>query len=160
MIPVCGCTVGGAHSTVGATMAAHQASDPMTAATAPSGDAPGVYGSRLHVPPGESAAALALALSEQLAASKTENGLLAAQGRGLEAELEAKDKALARATADVGEARAELTSARIDLERWEREIVSMREKLEAADKENLATLQTTVALLQQLLAREGPSTGE
>lgn len=160
ILPLCGCAVGRAHSTGTSSEAAYQASSPTIAAAAQSGDAPGVSGSRLHVPPGDSAAARALALTDQLASSKTENQLLAEKVRDLEAELEGKDKALARATTDVTEARTELTKARTDLERWKLEIVRMREKLDAADKENLATLQTSVALLQQLLAGEKHPAGE
>jgi hypothetical protein len=122
------------------------------------GPAPTVYGSRLHVPPGESAAGRVLALTEQTAAAKAENDRLAERIRGLEAEVEAGQQALARATDEVMETRKELTNARTDLERWKQEIATLRERLGAADKDNLSTLQSTVVLLQQLLAHEHPPT--
>lgn len=115
---------------------------------------PSVYGSRLHVPPGESAAARVLGLTQQLEAAKSENELLTSRVRGLEADVETANKALARATSEVVESQAELANARTDLEQWKRELGVMREKLDSADKDNLSTLQTTVGLLQQLLAQE------
>src|SRR5262249_12171135 len=118
------------------------------------GPPPTVYGSRLHVPPGESAAAKVLALTEQQTAAKAENERLTERVRPLETELDSANQSLARATTEVVETRTELTGARSDLEQWRREIAVMRERLEAADKDNLSTLQTTVTLLQQLLAKE------
>jgi hypothetical protein len=177
MIPMCGCALGDAFShddpsetedrypplTSGATYAWGGAPDGFGSPTwsetssvfgAPAwGPAPSVYGSRLHVPPGESAAARVLALTEQLAASKSENEQLNERIRKLEADVESGTKALARASSEVIETRTELASARTDLEQWKREIATMREKLEAADKENLSTLQTTVGLLQQMLTQ-------
>lgn len=125
------------------------------------GQAPTVYGSRLHVPPGESAAGKVLALTEQTAAAKAENDRLSDRIRQLEIELDSANQALARATSEVVETRTDLVSARADLERWRHELAVMREKLEAADKDNLSTLQTTVTLLQQLVAKEeGHDEGE
>jgi septal ring factor EnvC (AmiA/AmiB activator) len=121
------------------------------------GPPPGIYGGRLHVPPGESAAARVLALTDQLNATKSEAEQLSARVRGLEADVDAGHKALARATSEVLETRTELSRARDDLEQWKRELAAMREKLDAADKDNLTTLQSTVGLLQQLLTQERPS---
>lgn len=117
---------------------------------------PSIYGNRMQIPPGESAAARVLTLTEQLNASKSENEQLTNRIRGLEADVDAGNKALTRANREVAETRNELTNTRADLEQWKQEISAMREKLDAADKENLSTLQTTVGLLQQLLANEHP----
>lgn len=123
------------------------------------GDPPGVMGARLHVAPGETATARALELSAKLEATENEKQGLATHVRDLHATVEEKDKQLAQATKDVTEARAELARARTELERWKQEMANLREKLRAADKENVATLQTTVSLLQQLLSRDEPSEG-
>jgi hypothetical protein len=129
---------------------------PSAFATPALGVPPGVYGIRMQVPPGESPAAKVLTLTEQLAASKTETENLNSRIHGLEAEVEAGNKALARATSEVVETRTELANARADLENWKREISALREKLENADKENLSTLQSTVGLLQKLMISEQP----
>jgi hypothetical protein len=121
------------------------------------GPAPSISGSRLHIPPGETPAAQVSALTEQLAAAKTEAEQLTARIRGLETEVEAGNKALSRATSEVTEARAELASTRSDLEHWKREIAAMREKLDSAERDNLSTLQSTVGLLQQLIPPEEPA---
>jgi chromosome segregation ATPase len=113
-----------------------------------------VVGTRLHVAPGETATARALELSAKLDAAENEKQALAARVRDLQAALETKDKALKQATTEVTEARAELARARTELERWKADLIDLREKLRTADKENLATLQTTVSLLQQLLSRD------
>lgn len=118
---------------------------------------PSIYGNRLQVPPGESAAARVMTLTDQLAASKSENEQLTNRIRGLESDVESGNKALSRATREVAETRAELANTRADLEQWRQEIAAMREKLEAADKDNLSTLQTTIGLLQKMLAEENPS---
>ena len=118
------------------------------------GAPPGVVGSRLQIAPGETATARALELSAQLEAIANEKQGLATHVRELHAALEERDKRLAQATADVNAAREELARARTELERWKAEMAGLREKLRAADKENVATLQTTVSLLQQLLSRE------
>ena len=95
------------------------------------------------------------------AAAKAENDRLSDRIRQLEIELDSANQALARATSEVVETRTDLVSARADLERWRHELAVMREKLEAADKDNLSTLQTTVTLLQQLVAKEeGHDEGE
>lgn len=117
---------------------------------------PSVYGTRLHVPPGESAAAKVLKLTNELADSKVENEQLANRIRGLEADVDTGNQALARATREINETRTELANTRRDLEQWKQEIASMREKLDLADKDSLSTLQTTVGLLQQMLANEQP----
>lgn len=125
------------------------------------GGPPPLYGTRLGVPPGESPAAKALALTEQLTASKSENEQLTTRVRGLEAEVAASNQALARATTEVVETRTELAHARTDLEQWKQEVATLREKLVAAEKENLSTLQSTVGLVQQLMTQEQqPAEGE
>ena len=64
------------------------------------GQAPTVYGSRLHVPPGESPTAKVLALTEQQAVAKAENERLSERVRSLETEL---DSARAEHRAEVEE---------------------------------------------------------
>ena len=78
---------------------------------------------------------------------------MTAQVEELKASGKAKDQALDVARTEIQAARTQMARAREELEQWKQEIALLRDKVRGADEENLQTLQTTVALLQQILSQ-------
>jgi len=118
---------------------------------------PTVTGSQLNLKPDESAAQRALELTKRLEAVEEERKSLSMRVQQLENSLEEKDKALAQASREMQAAGEELAHARDELQRWKQLTVALRDKLGGAEKENLATLQSIVSCLEQVMEHDKPA---
>jgi chromosome segregation ATPase len=116
---------------------------------------PAVAGNRLQPVDVETATEKALELSRKLIEVESERNRLAARVETLESSAKSKDQALEQARGEIQVARTEMARARQELEQWKLEISALRDRLRGADEENIQTLQTAVALLQQILAQPG-----
>jgi chromosome segregation ATPase len=131
-------------------------SEPLVQAAPPNTvEPPAVAGKRLQTVDVETATEKALELSKKLTEAESERNRLAARVEALESSVKAKDQALELARGEIQVARTEMARARQDLEQWKLEISALRDRLRGADEENVQTLQTAVALLQQILAQPG-----
>ena len=116
---------------------------------------PTLSGSRLELRAGETATERALELMDKLAAADEGKKQLEDRVQVLEATLASKDFALQEGISEVRMTREDLARSRADLEQWKQDTQTLRAKLRDADQANLATLETTVTLLQKAL-EQGP----
>jgi hypothetical protein len=71
--------------------------------------------------------------------------------RQLQTVVESKDRALIQATQEVLAANEEVAQTRADMERWKKEMTALRDRLRNSEKDNMATLQSIVALMEQMV---------
>jgi hypothetical protein len=126
--------------------------------------APTITGSQLQLRPGETAADRAVELTQKLLAAEEEKKALTLRAQQLESALQNTEKSLQdkeRALAQTGEeiqaASIAVARTQADLQHWRQEIVGLRERLRSAEKENLVTLQSVAACLEQLLETDRPA---
>jgi predicted nuclease with TOPRIM domain len=113
---------------------------------------------RLQLTPGQTATDRAVELARKLEDAERDKQVLSKRIAELDATVASRNRALEEAGREVLAAREELMRSRAELEGWQQEMQGLREKLRSADKENLATLQATVSLLQHMLGPdEAPS---
>lgn len=119
-------------------------------------DRPTAIGSQLNLKPDETVVERALELKEKLNAAEEEKKVITARLLLLETALADKDRALRATEQEVQSATDELIKARKELENWRVQVLNLRDKLRNAEKENLATLQSIVSVLEQLLEQKHP----
>lgn len=112
---------------------------------------PTITGSRLRLRPCQTATERALELTEQLALAEEATKRSDLRVQDLERTIAEKDLALQNARSEIQATRDLLAEGSSDLEKVRQEMQSLREKLRAADQQQLATLEATVALLQKAL---------
>lgn len=128
-------------------------SDPTTA-TGYLRKGPSVIGTKLNLKPGETATQKALQLQDELQAAKLREDELRGRVADLEKEIDQKNTRLVEAIREMNSTRQELISVRSQLESWAQNMAQLREKIKAAEADNLATMQTIIGLLQQFLQVE------
>jgi Trp operon repressor len=99
-------------------------------------------------------------LTQRLAVSEDERKALAARAQLLETALEDKEKALAQVGKEIQSSRDEVTRVRAELQRSRQEITDIRNRLRSAEKDNLATLQSIVSMLEQMVEPDKPAEGK
>jgi hypothetical protein len=92
-------------------------------------------------------------LSQKVAELQDENKSLLARLQGVQALLEERERAVLASRGEVQTATQEVTQARQEVMRCRQEIASLREHLRAADKENQASMQSLVKVLESMLDR-------
>ena len=112
---------------------------------------PALSGSRLKLRPGETATERALDLTDKLGAEEQSKTAVTERVRQLESDLADKDAALRSAIDEVRTTREELARGRANWEQARSEAQSLRDKLQNAEQANLATLESTVGVLQKAL---------
>lgn len=127
------------------------ANNPPTISAAAVSSGPALSGSRLRLRPGETATERALDLTDKLAAEADSNAALTARIRQMESALADKDAALRAAIDEVRTTRVEMASNRANWEQARSEAQTLRDKLQNAEQANLATLESTVGVLQKAL---------
>ena len=108
-----------------------------------------------HVPPPESEGVQVAEVTHRLTVAEQERDALALRVEHLQALLTEKDRAMAAAGQELQAATAEVAQARTDLQKWKTEIDSLRERLRSSEKENAATLQSVIGLLEQMTQQGG-----
>jgi hypothetical protein len=97
-------------------------------------------------------------LSQKLAELQDENKSLLARLQGMQVLLEERERAALAARGEVQSATQEVAHARQEVTRCRQEIASLREHLRTADKENQASMQSLVKMLESMLDRGSPPT--
>jgi hypothetical protein len=92
-------------------------------------------------------------LSQKLAELQDENKSLLARLQGVQALLEERERAVLASRSEVQTATQEVAQARQEVTRCRQEIASLRENIHAADKENQASMQSLVKVLESMLDR-------
>ncbi len=87
-------------------------------------------------------------------AADQEQKALVLRAQQLESVIAEKDRAIAQAGQELKAASAELTRSQEELRRWKQETAALREKLRSAEKENVTTLQSVIALMEQMNAHD------
>lgn len=95
-------------------------------------------------------------LSQKLAELQDENKSLLARLQGVQGLLEERERAVLSARNEAQAATQEVARTRQELARCRQEIASLREVVRAADKENQASLQSLVTVLESILDRGNP----
>jgi hypothetical protein len=90
-------------------------------------------------------------VSQKLAELQDENRSLLARMQGLQGLLEERERAVLSSRGEVQTASQEVARARQEIARCRGEIASLREHTRAADKENQASLQALVNVLESML---------
>jgi hypothetical protein len=90
-------------------------------------------------------------LSQKLAAADDEHKVLAARLHQMEGLLEARDQALGASAHEIEAAQAEIARSRADIEHWKQDVTRQREKVRNMEKENLATLEAIINMLEQVV---------
>lgn len=95
-------------------------------------------------------------LSQKLAELQDENKSLMARLQGVQQLLEERERAVVAGHAEVQSATQEVARARQEISRCRQEIAGLREQARAADRENQASLQSMLNMLETLLDRANP----
>lgn len=122
--------------------------------TAYMGKGPSVQGQRLNLKPGQTATEKALELQEELQASSEREEALEGRVAELEVEIEKKNERIVQAIREMNATRNELIAVRGQLEAWATNMNELRSRIQSAEADNLATMQTIISLLQQFLQVE------
>ncbi|MGH7169587.1 MAG: hypothetical protein ACRELG_04830 [Gemmataceae bacterium] len=94
--------------------------------------------------------------SQKLAEVQDENKSLLARLQGVQRLLEERERTVLSSRGEVQAASQEVARARQEVARARQEIASLREHTRAADKENQASLQALVNVLESILDRDTP----
>lgn len=89
--------------------------------------------------------------SQKLAELQDENKSLLARFQGVQALLEERERAVLASRGEVQAASQEVARARQEVARCRQEVASLREHARAADKENQASMQALVNVLESML---------
>jgi hypothetical protein len=106
--------------------------------------------------PPETEAIVAAEYAHKLSTLEEERNALVLHVQHLQTTLVDKDKALLAAGQEVQAAAAEVERSRADMQKWKNEIDQLREMLRTSEKENAATLQSVVGLLEQMTQDRQP----
>jgi len=118
---------------------------------------PSILGSHLGLHPGETATERSFRLMTALGELQTQVEGLEQRNAELEQQVQRKDDQLLLAIREIKSVRREVSSAKEELERLRSQISALQEKVQNADRDNAALLQTMAPLLQKLLESEvGP----
>src|SRR6185437_8062928 len=90
-------------------------------------------------------------VSQKLAELQDENKSLLARLQGVQALLEERERAVLSSRGEVQAASQEVARARQEVARCRQEVASLREHARAADKENQASMQALVNVLESML---------
>ena len=104
--------------------------------------------------PDASPYALITDLNELLAAANDDKKALVARLTYSEAQILEKEEALSSAKLEVEQSLGEVIKAREDFQQLQREILALRTRLRAAEKENKDVLESVIRLLDQMLERQ------
>ncbi len=97
-------------------------------------------------------------LSQKLAELQDENRSLLARLQGVQGLLEERERAILLSRGEVQTATQEVAHARQEVTRCRQEIASLREHIRTADKENQASMQSLVKVLESMLDHGSPPT--
>lgn len=97
-------------------------------------------------------------LSQKMAELQDENKSLIARLQGVQGLLEERERAVLASRSEVQAATQEVAHARQEVTRCRQEIASLREHISAADKENQASMQSLVKMLESMLDHNSPPT--
>src|SRR5262249_12375701 len=95
-------------------------------------------------------------LADKLTEAEQEKARLTARLRQVETQLAEKDRALSQANRDLQASADEVARTRGELQRWNQEMANLRAKMNATEKENVATLQAITKALEQMADRNRP----
>ena len=95
-------------------------------------------------------------LSQKLAELQDENKSLLARLQGVQGLLEERERAMLLSRGEVQAATQEVAHARQEVTRCRQEIAGLREHIRTADKENQASMQSLVKVLESMLDRSTP----
>lgn len=95
-------------------------------------------------------------LSQKIAELQDENKALVARLQGLQGLLEERERAVLSSRGEVQAASQEVARARQEIARCRTEIAGLREHARAADKENQASMQALVNVLESMMDRGAP----
>jgi hypothetical protein len=95
-------------------------------------------------------------LLQKLAELQDENKSLLARLQGVQGLLEERERAVLLSRGEVQAAAQEVAHARQEVTRCRQEIASLREHIRTADKENQASMQSLVNVLESMLDRGSP----
>lgn len=111
-------------------------------------------------PPGPAAFEHIALMSQQLHQVEDETKILRARLQQTTEQLEDKEQALAMAEQEILAARESIARSRAELLRWRQEMSALRDRLRSSEKENLATLEAIIKLLERLLEEKPPPPNE
>jgi hypothetical protein len=112
---------------------------------------PTAKGEILELGPYDKPVEKAVEFAQKLAASEADNRFLSFRLRKIEADLEAREKALTEATGEVEQATSDIVKTRGDLQGLRKEVAGLREKLKQAEKDEIETMKSVIAALERLL---------
>jgi len=98
-------------------------------------------------------------LSQKLAELQDENKSLMARLQGVQQLLEERERAVVAGHVEVQAVTQEVARARQEINRCRQEIAGLREQARAADRENQASLQSMLNMVETLLDRANPPAG-
>ena len=101
----------------------------------------------------------ALLAAQRLQPPEEERRVVQQRMQMLEATVLDQERALSQANNDMKAATDEVARARKELQQWKSEMAGLRDRLRNSEKENLATLQSMVALVEQMVDHEHADKG-
>ncbi len=96
-------------------------------------------------------------MSQKIAELQDENKSLAARMQGLQSLLEERERAVLSSRGEVQAASQEVARARQEIARCRTEIAGLREHARSADKENQASMQALVNVLESMVEHSAPA---